>query len=173
MVCLALDPDDARILAKAARARGDLAGLAVLLGIYQGMRRSEIATLPWSGVGESGWLTITGKGSKRRTIPIHTHVAEALGATPHQGDFIFPGRFGGPCNPMKIWEWIRLVADEAGVGVVRPHWLRHTCLATANDNTTDLRSVQAFAGHSRPEQTSGYTRATKRRLQAVVDSLDY
>jgi site-specific recombinase XerD len=113
MVCRALDDDEARTLAEAARARGDLPGLAVLLGLYQALRREEIATLRWDAFDGEGWMTVT------------------------------------------------------------PHRLRHTSLATACDNTGDLRSVQAFARHSRPEITSGYTRATTARLMAVVNSIDY
>lgn len=172
MVCKALDDDDARILAKAARARGDLKGFAVLLGLYQALRREEIATLRRLAF-DAGWVTIMGKGSKTRVIPVHPVVGEALLALDVAGEHIFPGRYGGACSPATIWTWIREVADDAGVGLVRPHWLRHTCLATQNDNTGDLRSVQAFAGHSRPETTSGYTRATRRRLMAVTLSVDY
>jgi len=65
------------------------------------------------------------------------------------------------------------VATEAGVNGVTPHILRHTSLSTANDATGDLRTVQAFARHSSPLTTSGYTRATKARMQAVVEALDF
>lgn len=173
MVCMALDEEDARLLAKTARNRGDLKGLAVALGLYQALRREEIASLPWSAFDGAGWMTIQGKGERCRTIPVHPVMVDLLAECPRRGRYVFPGRFDGPANPATIWEWIRAVADEAGVGLVRPHWLRHTCLATQNDNTGDLRSVQHFAGHSRPETTSGYTRATRRRLLAVTLSVDY
>lgn len=172
MTCKALNEDDARLLAKTARARGDPKGLAVLLGMYQALRREEIATLPTTAF-DGEWMTVVGKGAKSRTIPLHAVVGTTLDALPLEGAYVFPGRFGGPVSPATIWDWIRNVADEAGVGPIRPHWLRHTCLATQNDNTGDLRAVQVFAGHSRPETTAGYTRATRRRLMAVVASIDY
>lgn len=172
-VCRALDEGDARILAKAARARRDRPGLAVVLGLYQAMRREEIATLPWSSLRDEGFLRIVGKGAKERRIPLHRVVADALSWFPREGEFVFPGRFGGPVIPATIWIWVREVSEEAGVPTVAPHVLRHTSLATANDNTGDLRSVQHFAGHSKPETTSVYTRASARRLAAVVASLDY
>jgi len=56
---------------------------------------------------------------------------------------------------------------------VRPHELRHTALATALDRTKDLRAVMTFAGHARPETTAGYTRTTRKRLEAVVAAIDY
>lgn len=173
MVCKALDDDDARLLAKAARARRDHKGMAVVLGLYQGMRREEIASAPWRGFDGEGWMKVVGKGAKSRTIPVHPVTAEALTALDRGDEWLFPGRLNGHVSTATIWNWVRAVADEAGVGLVRPHWLRHTCLATQNDNTGDLRSVQHFAGHSRPETTSGYTRATRRRLLAVTLSVDY
>jgi integrase len=178
MVCRALDEEDARRLARAAQDRHDRHGLAVILGLYQGMRREEIATARWDAVREDGWLEITGKGSKRRTIPLHpvavAALSEVLAQTPPPHEWVFPGRWGDHCTPATIWDWCRRLAAEAGVSqAVWTHRLRHTALATQNDATGDLRTVQAFAGHSRPEVTSGYTRATSRRLLAAVAALDY
>lgn len=173
MVCKALDDDDARLLSKVARARHDRQGAAVVLGMYQGMRREEIASCRWDSFDGRGWMKVVGKGAKSRTIPVHPVTETALSFLPHSSEWVFPGRIEGHVAPASVWNWVRAVADDAGVGHVRPHWLRHTCLATQNDNTGDLRSVQHFAGHSRPETTSGYTRATRRRLMAVALSVDY
>lgn len=171
--CRALEEDDARILAKTARARADRQGLAVVLGLYQAMRREEIATLPWSSLRDDGFLRIMGKGSKERRIPLHPVTAEALTWVPRVSDYVFTGRFGGPVTPATIWAWVREVSEASGVATIAPHVLRHTSLATANDNTGDLRAVQTFAGHSKPETTAIYTRANARRLAAVVASIDY
>jgi len=175
MVCRALNHDDAVVLAGAARGRRDRQGLAVLLGIYQAMRRAEIAGLPWAAVDdvEKGWIKVFGKGAKTRTIPLHPRVVEALANTPRRGEWVFPGQSGGPVGPATVWNWVQLVCEEAGLPPVRPHWLRHTALATQNDRTTDLRTVQHFAGHARPETTAGYTRASKARLVEAVMALDY
>lgn len=173
MVCRALEDDEARVLAKVARDRQDPKGLATLFGLYQAMRREEIATLPWAAIEGGGWVRIIGKGERERRIPLHPVTAEAIARHPGCGPWLFPGRFGGPSNPATIWDWIRQVAREAGVENVTPHRLRHTSLAVANDNTGDLRAVQAFAGHSRPETTAGYTRASTRALRAVVESIEY
>lgn len=173
MVCRALDEDDARILAKHARSRGDLPGLAVVIGLYSALRRAEIAALRWADM-DAGMLTVVGKGEKKAAIPLHPLIVESLAAFPHERPFVFPGRFGGCVTPATVWSWTRLVAEDAGVPFrVQTHQLRHTALATANDATGDLRSVQAFARHSRIQTTSGYTRASGRRLKAVVESLDY
>ncbi len=126
---------------------------------------------------DSGWLTVVGKGSKRRRIPLHAVTVEALttvlAGREDSSEWVFPGRFGGPVNPATIWQWVRELAIDTGLPPIKCHWLRHSGLATMNDNTGDLRAVQAFAGHSRPEITSGYTRAKNTALRKVVDSLDY
>lgn len=172
--CKALEEDDSRILAKAARARGDLKGLAVALGLYAALRREEIAGLQWSAYDSAGgWLRIMGKGEKVRRIPAHERLMVLLDATARAGPYVFPGRFGGHVTPATIWDWCRQVSTEAGVPTISPHVTRHIALATSNDNNHDLRSTQAFAGHSNPAITSIYTRTTTKRLRAVVDSLDY
>jgi integrase len=148
------------------------AGLAVALGLYQALRRTEIAELRWDCF-EDGWLTLTGKGGVTANLPVHPVVAELLERHDRSGPWLFPGRFGGPVTPATIWQWIRDLADEAGIVGMTTHRLRHTALATANDATGDLRSVQAFARHADPRVTAGYTRASRRRLQAVVASIDY
>ncbi len=172
MVCKALDDDAARLLAKTARGRRDRQGGAVVLGMYQGMRREEIASTRWDSF-DGGWITVIGKGAKSRTIPVHAVTEETLSFLPRSSEWVFPGRLGGHVTPASVWNWVRAVADEAGVGHVRPHWLRHTALATQNDNTGDLRAVQHFAGHARSSTTEGYTRASKAALLRVSRALDY
>lgn len=173
MVCRALDPDDARILAKAGRTARGPAGLAVALALYLGLRREEMAALRWDAF-RAGWVTIVGKGDRSRTLPVHPVVTDLLAKHPRTDEtWVFPGRDRPHVSPATIWEWIRNVAEAAGVGQVPPHQLRHTCLATANDSTGDLRSTQEWAGHSRPETTAGYTRTTAKRLTAVMEALDY
>ncbi len=184
MRCKALEDPEAWILANAARRRGDPQGLAVLLGLYAGLRRNEIATLRWSQIEPSGWLALVGKGDVSRAIPLHPVILEALEALPHpshtveregpgRSEWVFPGRFGGPANPSTIWGWVRAVALEAGLAAVPTHVLRHTALSTALDATRDLRAVQQLAGHARPETTAGYTRVRRDRLVETVTAICY
>lgn len=137
------------------------------------MRREEIATARWDAISDDGqWRTVIGKHEDAPPTAARRDPRGAR-AIPTDGEWVFPGRFGDSVSVATIWGWIRDVADEAGVGPVRPHELRHTCLAMQNDRTGDLRAVQAFAGHSKPETTSGYTRAKNEALRKVVEALDY
>ncbi len=174
MECRALEEDQAQRLSNVARARGDLLGLATVLGLYLALRREEIASLRWDRFSDDGWVTIVGKGDVTARIPVHPVAAELLASTDRQGPWVFPGRVGGGhISPTTVWNWVRRVAREAGVEGVATHRLRHTALATALDNTRDLRGTQDFARHADPRTTAGYTRTTKRRLAAVVAAVAY
>lgn len=175
MVCRALEPPAAARLAAVAVTRADRQGLAVLLALYLGLRREEISVARWDAFAGDGWYkVVAGKGDKEAILPVHPVLLRAVLAFPRRSAWLFPGRSGTrPVCPATIWAWVQDVTEEAGLGRVAPHVLRHTCLATANDATGDLRAVQEFARHSKPETTAGYTRATARRLTEVMMSLDY
>jgi hypothetical protein len=68
---------------------------------------------------------------------------------------------------------VKDLAEEAGVGKIHTHRLRHTALTVANDATGDLRAVSKFARHRRIETTMTYTRTTETALSKVMESLDY
>lgn len=186
MRCRALEDPLAARLAAAARGRRDHKGAAVVIGLYTGLRRAEIAAMRWGDIGPDGWLTVVGKGDHTRSLPLHPAVLAALGdlraevppsslakAGPQRREFVFGGRFGGPVHPTTIWTWVRDVARDAELGDVATHVLRHTALATALDHTGDLRAVQELAGHARPETTAGYTRVRRNRLVAAVAAIEY
>ena len=183
MRCRALEEDQAELLEQAAWERGDLPGLAVLIGLYSALRRFEIAKLRWEDLeldelGRPRWFRVQGKGGLVADVPVHPVLAEAFLPVMRRTGWIFPGRNTRQTrdchvSPATIWNYVRTVAEDAGLGRVKTHQLRHTALAEANDRTGNLRTVQEFARHARPEQTAGYTRVTARQLQHVVASIDY
>jgi integrase len=176
--CLALAPADAKRLERAAWSRGDPPGLAVLIGLYAGLRRAEIAGLAWEHLqfvgGRAHWLRVYGKGGVVADIPVHPALAQALrrhARGPRRG-WLFPGKRGHVC-PATVWDWVHDVGAGAGMPELRPHVLRHTALAEAHDRSGDLRAVQNFARHAKPETTMVYTRTTSARLVAVVGMINY
>jgi integrase len=171
MLSKALDTDVARQLEEAALARRDLPGLAVIIGLYLGLRRFEIAKLRWADFDDDGWVTVMGKGDVPATLPVQAVVSQYLSWVQREGPFVFPGRSGGSVNPATVWQWCLQVAEEAGLGRISTHVLRHTALTIGNDETGDLRAVQDFARHAKPETTAGYTKATRRRLLAVSEAI--
>lgn len=178
--CLALSPEGAQQLEAAAwKLQDEDCGLAVLIGLYAGLRRAEIARLRWEDVladehDRPQWFRVRGKGDLEADVPIHPVLAEILGRIRRSSGYLFRGRRPGqPVAPATIWHWTRLVSLSAGMTPVRTHVLRHTALAEANDRSGDLRAVQEIARHSRPETTAGYTRVNNERLRNVVAMIDY
>lgn len=174
MVCKALDEGDTRRLTKVASGWWPK-GTAVLLGLYLALRRAEIAALRWDAFdADLLWATVQGKHGVVGTLPVHARLRVELLGRRNGTPWVFPSpRHRDHVHPATVWQWTREVAEEAGLPRIATHQLRHTSLATANDRTGDLRAVQTFARHARPEMTAGYTRTTATRLQEVVEALDY
>jgi len=173
MLCRALDPETASRLKMIACGWWP-EGTSVLMGLYLALRREEIACSQWERFDPPmEFYTVTGKLSKTATLPVHPVLRTELARRRQGAGYIFQGRFGGHVTPATIWDWTRQVAAEADIPYLTTHQLRHTALATANDNLGDLRAVMEFARHSEPSVTAGYTRTTLIRLQDVVASLKY
>ncbi|MHB1987941.1 MAG: tyrosine-type recombinase/integrase [Acidimicrobiales bacterium] len=171
MVARPLELAEARQLLARALTDDSGRGIAVLLGLLLGLRRFEIAERRWADF-SNGWLILVGKGNIEATLPVPAVLAERLARLERTGPFLFPGPGGiGHVTPTTIYNWVGELSNEAGLGTISTHRLRHTCLTYANDATGDLRSVQQFARHADPDTTAGYTRVTRDRLVAVGTSV--
>jgi hypothetical protein len=173
MTCKALEDDQARLLFTKAEEIGWRAGTAVEVMLSLALRNEECASMRWDGLSED-WTsyTLVGKRNKQRTLPVAPELAAKLNQHRTDSPWVFEGRNGGYVSHQTINNWVQRVAREAGLTErVYPHRLRHTSLASMNDDTKDLRTTQEFAGHSRPETTSGYTRTTRKRMESAAVSL--
>lgn len=178
--CRALTEQGARQLESAAwELRHDDCGLAVLIGLYTGMRRAEIARIRWDDllVDETGRLVLIrvfGKGDVEDTVPVHPVLADVFTGRARGGRWMFKGRHPGqPVSPATVWHWVRQVSAHAGLPPVTTHQLRHTMLAECNDRTGNLRATQQIARHSKIDTTTIYTRTTQEMLRQVVAAVDY
>lgn len=161
--------EEARRLVAVAYAFGYPRGTAVLMGMYQALRRAEIAVMRWEYIDNPipGHLKVIGtKGTGIRHIPLHPRLGEHLAALREPRGWMFPGRgVDGPIIPNTINKWVRDIADKAGLPAFHPHRMRHTVLSAMNDHTGDIRAVATFAGHKRLETTMAYTRTTDERMR--------
>lgn len=177
MRCRALEPAEAALLATWIIAHPGRPAAAAALGLWTALRRAEIARLRWDDVafGEPAWARILGKGNVVADVPLHPRVVQALHGLPRRrgNPWVFWAPGAGHVTPTTVWNWVRTVGAACGLPGLQTHVLRHTALATANDNTGDLRAVQDLARHARPETTAGYTRTTSNRLIAAALAVDY
>jgi site-specific recombinase XerD len=159
-------------------------GTATLLGLYLALRVGEIARARWDRFDDAmEWYTVQNiKGGAADRLPVHPELREHLTGARRalrmirrdSSVFVFPGSAGREhVTEATVWGWVKDLAEEAGVGKIHTHRLRHTALTVANDATGDLRAVSKFARHRRIETTMTYTRTTAAALGKVMESLDY
>jgi integrase/recombinase XerC len=162
-----------------ALARRDLAVLEVLYGA--GLRVSECCGLRRSecDLGQR-LLTVLGKGSKVRRVPIGEPAAAALADWLDRGrpvlataesppDAVFLARRGGPLSSREAHRIVAAHPLPDGQ-TLHPHVLRHAYATHLLEGGADLRAVQELLGHADLATTQIYTHLTRDRLKAVYDA---
>lgn len=165
----------------------DYAVLAVLA--TTGIRLSELTGLRIGSVtGEPGaWqITVTGKGSKTRTIPLADPVRDRIDAYLVTRRRRFPDhRLADPATPLfvhhdgramtnrQVQYQIEQVFRRAGVtvhhGGALVHALRHTFATEAlQGGAANIRELQALLGHRSLETTQLYLHAVPDELREAI-----
>jgi len=153
---------------------------AILELLYAtGARVSEIAglTLDSLDLGQ-GQLTLMGKGSKERLVPMHTVAAgklrrylmaarpELLGS--RETNAVFLSSRGLPLSADAVRRiFKRYLAQTGAARSLSPHAMRHTFATHLIEAGADLRTVQELLGHVALSTTQIYTHLSTRRLQEV------
>ena len=174
-----LDPDEAKALVEVPTdAPLGLRDRALLELFYSsGLRLSELCGLRWRDLDLADALvTVLGKGSKQRSVPLGSHARGALAewrASTGAGNdaAVFPGRTGGPITPRAVQLRIRLLAQRQGLFKrVHPHLLRHSFASHILESSGDLRGVQELLGHADIATTQIYTHLDYQHLAKVYDA---
>jgi site-specific recombinase XerD len=148
---------------------------AVLELLYgSGLRVSEVCTLrPGDLDLPRGRVTVWGKGSKQRTVPLSAPAVAALRRWLAQPEAETPGPDGRP--PLFVNQRgraltprdVRRIVDRRSPTPTHPHALRHTFATHLLDGGADLRAVQELLGHADLSTTQIYTHVSRERLQRV------
>jgi integrase/recombinase XerC len=151
----------------------DAAVLALLYG--SGLRISEALGLtskdfPASGKGDV--LTVTGKGNKRRMVPVLAQVtklvADYRALCPYQRTEdgpLFVGAKGGPLSPRIVQLAMARLRGALGLPeTATPHALRHSFATHLLARGGDLRAIQELLGHASLSTTQIYTAVDTERL---------
>lgn len=134
--------------------------LMLLLAAYAGLRCVEVAAVHHDDYSD-GLLYVTGKGGKRRVVPIeHPELVTALST--FEG-YLFPWR-EGHVTPGHVTRLMSAMLPDHWTG----HTLRHRFATEAYAGTRDLLAVGQLLGHSRPETTQRYVRLPSDALLAGV-----
>ncbi len=155
-----------------------------------GMRVSELVSLRLHQVNfETGFLSITGKGSKDRHIPIPLSTLELLQfyidnvykkvilelkkKPKPQEQYLFLTTKGGIAKPMSrqfFWLTLKNLLKKAGIEKnIFPHALRHSLATHLLKNGADLRSLQLLLGHENLSTVQIYTHVGTSELRKTYD----
>ena len=154
----------------------DRAVLELLYG--SGLRVSELCDLrPGDLDLRRARVTVWGKGSKQRVLPLSEPSVDAVRAwlaggrsalTTEQSpaDRVFLNRRGHALTPRDV----RRILDHRSPVPTHPHALRHTYATHLLDGGADLRAVQELLGHADLATTQIYTHVSKERLRSVYSA---
>lgn len=145
----------------------------ILLALLAGLRVHEIAQVRGEDFDIAGnRLWVTGKGRKKKSIPLHPVLAEVAQNMPAAG-WWFPMR-GHPTehiHPKSVSDIIGRTMRRADVRGV-PHSLRHWFGSTLLDDGVDIRVVQELMRHRSIASTQIYTHVSDRSQRQAIAGLD-
>jgi integrase/recombinase XerC len=153
----------------------DIAFFSLLYG--SGLRIAEALSLDVrdaTAMRTSLTLTVTGKGSKTRIVPVLPAVRQAIDAwlalhPDRQPDSpLFLGARGKRLDPAVAQKVLRTYRRLAGLPEhATPHALRHSFATHLLASGSDLRSIQDLLGHASLSTTQRYTSVDDAALLAV------
>jgi integrase/recombinase XerC len=148
----------------------------VTLLLHTGLRVSEAVSLRVQDVvirERSGHVVVRqGKGGKYREVPLNATARRIIGEymAGLSGDWLFPGKNGGPMTRRAAEKALAKYARLAGVEAT-PHRLRHTFCKMLVDAGESLDRVAVLAGHENMNTTARYTRPGRADLEAAVEKI--
>jgi site-specific recombinase XerD len=157
----------------------DAAVLELLYGA--GLRVSELCSLAPDDCDLRGaMVTVVGKGSKVRRVPLGEPAVDAIATYLEHGRPVLAGPDTPPHamfvnrrgRPLGVRDARRIVERYPlpDGRVLHPHALRHAYATHLLEGGADLRAVQELLGHADLATTQLYTHLTKDRLRAVYDA---
>ena len=118
-------------------------------------------------------ITVFGKGSKERSIPISPATGQAIWRYLSErkedsvGDRLFTTRDGHPLDYSQLLHAMRVIGRRAGLRHVNVHRFRHTFAINFLRNGGDPYSLQIMLGHSTMEMVKTYLAIAQSDLDAI------
>ncbi len=179
--------DKADLARMRAGSRGVIDELIVELLVNTGLRASELCSLnigdlPVKHGKDCIWVR-DGKGKVSRTVDISDKLEKRIerfvklyrkGARAKSA--LLVSERGDRIIYRSIYAKIKRIGEQAGIGKLHPHMLRHTYLTRLYNIEKDLKFVQDQAGHASPTTNAIYAKTNnkaRRRQVAALDEEDF
>jgi site-specific recombinase XerD len=166
---------------KSVAGRRDHALIALMLAT--GLRRSEVVTIDIDDLNtRTGLLNIhKGKGGKQRLAYLNCEsrllIRQWLKLRGNQPGYLFnPVSKSGsvinrPLVSQSVYDIVRQRAEQAQIGIVRPHDLRRTFVTRLLEAGVDLNTTRQLAGHQDIQTTARYDFRSEKTQQKAVQRL--
>jgi integrase/recombinase XerC len=145
-----------------------------------GLRLAELVGLNIDALNfAEGTVTVIGKGSKTRIVPVGSHAAQAIknwldvrsSMTSTEESALFVNHRGKRISSRAVQYRIKEWALKQGISSdVHPHMLRHSFASHVLQSSGDLRAVQEMLGHANISTTQVYTHLDFHHLAKVYDA---
>lgn len=153
----------------------DLAIFELFYG--SGLRLSEVCGLNLEDVLlDEGWVSVIGKGSKQRQVPLVQKSITAIRAylphriAPADERALFTGKSGRRLGQRQVQKRLEQWARKQGSDRhLSPHMMRHSYASHLLQASQDIRAVQELLGHRNLSTTQIYTKLDFDHLAQVYD----
>lgn len=139
----------------------------LVFGQNTGLRKSEILQLRWKDIQE-GAVSISGKGDRRRTVPLNRLARDIIRKQPRRSEFVFeiPNRK----QPDLFRRTVLQIRKRSGVEF-HFHLLRHFFTTSLVERGADIVTIGALLGHSRATTSLIYSHSDAEKKKRAVDLL--
>ena len=149
------------------------------LAYASGLRLAELRQLRLEQLHlEAGFISVIGKGSKERVVPVGRQAQAALGryleagrpplVTRRTPANVFLTRRGTAFAQSTLWVRIKRRVRLSGIARnITPHMLRHSFATHLLEHGADLRVIQELLGHATIATTEVYTHVASQHLRDV------
>ncbi|MBD5187549.1 MAG: tyrosine recombinase [Bacteroidales bacterium] len=146
-----------------------------------GLRVSEAINLEIGRLNlAEGYLSVVGKGSKERLVPLGQVTADALSdwlaqradgkiADGEENYVFLAPRTGRRITRMRVFDIVKHLASQAGIATeVSPHTLRHSFASHLLEGGANLRAIQQMLGHESISTTQIYIHLDRSQLRREI-----
>lgn len=170
--------EDVETLLSRPEGKYSLRDSAILEIFYSsGLRVSELVNIKIRDINfEAGFITIMGKGSKERVVPVNEYTLGTIKKyieelrpeilNKRTSYFLFLRKGGMPMTRQRVFQLVKKYSKDLSCAV-SPHTLRHCFASHLLDGGVDLRALQKMLGHTDISTTQIYTKVTPDRLRKV------